>query len=67
MEKYDVQINFTVVANSEEDAIFELQWFLRGAILESGADSFILDHDLLEFIPNEQGTNSEADAEGSNL
>ena len=53
MQKFDVQINFSVYDKSENEAIFNLQKFLKEAIIHYGLDNIITDHDLLEFISNE--------------
>ena len=53
MQKFDVQINFTLYDKSENEAIFNLQKFLKEAIIHYGLDNIITDHDLLEFISNE--------------
>jgi hypothetical protein len=49
--KFDVPINFEVYADSEEDAIFDLQKFLRAAIIEFGLENVIVEHELFEFLP----------------
>lgn len=67
MEKYDVQINFSVVDKSENEAIFNLQKFLSQAIIEFGLNSSILEHDVMEFIPHEQQNHSETNGKGGYL
>ena len=65
MQKFDVQINFTLYDKSENEAIFNLQKFLKEAIIHYGLDNIITDHDLLEFIGNEHADSGEAVKERS--
>lgn len=60
MEKYDIPINFCVMGKSENDAIYSLQRFLHDAIITLSMENEILEHDLIEYLP-------ETDPEGNNL
>ena len=51
---YNIQIDFTVIHKTENDAIFELQKFIKEAIVAFGMESMIVEHEVMEFISDEQ-------------
>lgn len=62
--KFDIPINFEVISDTEDDAIFNLQKFLQRAIIEFGLDKEILEHDLIEFIANSTETTEKSCSSG---
>ena len=48
LHKYTIPLSMDVYAKSENDAIFLLQKFLRGALIEYGLDETITTHDIIE-------------------
>jgi len=56
MSRYDIPVNFSIAAETEEQAVEQILAFLKMAKLDFGLTFDVRDYELVEFIA-EEGSN----------